>query len=128
VFDLFLLFKSALGDGESGMLMLNMLIKSYKLQREFDRRFQDFRNLENGIQIFSIPFEIDAESVPIDVQMEQWFLIVGAHLPGVINTFPRDASLMRFENTEILINKYTKTYICFYSLFKVRLFETKDNY
>jgi len=30
--------------------------------------------------MFSIPLEIDVESVSIDVQMEQWCLIVGACL------------------------------------------------
>ena len=39
-------------------------------QRKFDRRFQDFRSLENGIKMFSMPFNIDVESVPIEVQME----------------------------------------------------------
>jgi len=49
------------------------------LQREFDRRFQGFRNLESGVKI---PFEIDVESVPIDIHMEQLFLIVGHAFPG----------------------------------------------
>jgi len=44
-----------------------------------DRRFQDFRNLGSVIKI---PFEIDVESAPIDVQIEQLFLTVGARLPG----------------------------------------------
>ena len=52
------------------------------LQLECDRRFQDFCSLESGIKMFSLPFEIDVKSVPIDVQMEQWLLIVGAPLPG----------------------------------------------
>ena len=39
-------------------------------QRKFDRRFQDFRSLENGIKMFSMPFNINVESVPIEVQME----------------------------------------------------------
>ena len=46
-----------------------------KLQCEFDRQFQNFCNLESGIKMISIPFEIDIESVPIDVQMVQWFLM-----------------------------------------------------
>jgi len=29
---------------------------------------------------------------------------------------------------EIMIKKFTNIYICFYSLFKVRGIETKDNY
>ena len=59
-----------------------------KLQREFDRQFQDFRNLESGIKMFSIPFEFDVESVPIDVQMEQWFLMVRPPPQGGTNIFP----------------------------------------
>ena len=49
-----------------------------KLQREFGLQFQDFGNLESGIKI---PFEIDVELVPTDVQMEQWFQIVEECLP-----------------------------------------------
>jgi len=45
--------------------------------------------LESGIKI---PFEIDVESVPIDVQMEQLFLIVEAHIPGGINKSPGGSS------------------------------------
>jgi len=30
-------------------------------------------------------------------------------------------------NMESLINKFTKKYICFYNLYEVRGFETKDN-
>ena len=62
---------------------------NYKLQREFDRRFQDCRNLDSGIKIL---LEIDFEPVPIDVQMEQWFLIVAARIPGGVNAFPEGES------------------------------------
>jgi len=46
-----------------------------------------------SIKMFSIPFEIDVESVPKDFQMEQCILIVGALLPGGINKIPRVATL-----------------------------------
>ena len=48
-----------------------------KLQRECDRQFQDFHNVESGITL-----EVDIESEPVKVQMEQWLLIVGARIPG----------------------------------------------
>jgi len=48
--------------------------------------------LESGIKRFSIPFDIDVASVPIDVQMEHWFLIVGERLPGGINKLPGRAN------------------------------------
>jgi len=38
--------------------------------------------------MFSIPFEFDVEAVPIDVQMEQWFLMVRPPPQGETNIFP----------------------------------------
>jgi len=49
--------------------------------------------LESGIKI---NFEIDVESVRIDVLMEQWFLIVEERLPGGINQFLGGASPCEF--------------------------------
>ena len=43
-------------------------VEIQKLQREFDGRFQDFRSLENYMKMFLMPFDIDVESVPKDVQ------------------------------------------------------------
>ena len=69
VFDRFPCLQSELVDGESdnGAKYADEIVK---LQREFNRRFQDFRSLENGIKMFSMPFNINVQSVPIDVQME----------------------------------------------------------
>ena len=75
--------------------------------------------MESGIKMFFKPFEIDVESVSIYVQMEQCFLIVGSRLSGGINKFPGGMSPYALENMEILINKFTNEYICFYSLFKL---------
>jgi len=74
--------QGAFGDGESDILMLKTLIEIAKLQLEFYHRFQDFHNVESGVNMFSIPLEIDVESVPIDVQMEQWCVIMAACLQG----------------------------------------------
>ena len=43
-------------------------VEIQKLQREFDGRFQDFRSWENYMKMFLMPFDIDVESVPKDVQ------------------------------------------------------------
>ena len=69
VFNHFPCLESELVDGESdnGVKYAGEIVK---LQREFNHRFQDFRSLENNIKIFSMLFNIDVESVPIDVQME----------------------------------------------------------
>ena len=74
-----------------------------KLQREFDRQFQDFHNLESGIKI---TLEVDIESVPVKVQMEQWLLIVGTRIPGsnqYINTmdFQRARAFARFRTWKV---------------------------
>ena len=69
MFDYFPCLQSELVDGESHNVA-KYADEIVKLQREFDRRFQDFRSLENGIKMFSMPFHIDVESVLIDVQME----------------------------------------------------------
>ena len=61
------------------VIMLQKCWWDCKVATWMDRRFQDFRNLGSVIKI---PFEIDVESAPIDVQIEQLFLTVGARLPG----------------------------------------------
>jgi len=47
---------------------------------------------------------------------------------GPIISFQGGASPYALYNIESLIITFTNKYICFQSLFKVRMFETKDNY
>jgi len=44
--------------------------KTVNLQHECDRQFQVVPNLNNGIKMFSISFDIYIESMPINVQKE----------------------------------------------------------
>jgi len=46
---------------------------------------------------------------------------------GVGNKFPGGRESLRLLQHGNLITKFTNKYICFYSLFKVRGLETKDN-
>ena len=83
-----------------------------KLQREFDRQFQDFHNLESGIKFFSILFEFDVESVSIDVQMEQWLWMVRAHPKGESIYFQGMWALTRFRTRKFwLINLPKNTFV-----------------
>ena len=41
-----------------------------ELLAEFDRRFQEFKDLEPQFALFAIPFAVDAESVSEEVQIE----------------------------------------------------------
>jgi len=41
-----------------------------QLLEEFDRRFCEFRAIEPQFSLFSTPFTVDAESVPVELQME----------------------------------------------------------
>lgn len=41
-----------------------------RLHDEFERRFQDFKNIEQDLNIFSMPFNLDCETVRTEFQLE----------------------------------------------------------
>ncbi|CAF4889525.1 unnamed protein product [Pieris macdunnoughi] len=50
-------------------------VKSYEkhvkcLHEEYERRFQDFKVIEQDLEIFSMPFNLDCESVKPELQLE----------------------------------------------------------
>jgi len=61
------------------------------------------------------------------IVLKQWFLTWGHASPGDVNIFPGERKLLQLYNMESLINTFTNKYTCFYNVFKVRGFETKDN-
>ena len=40
------------------------------MQKEFARRFKDFRACEDQLKIFSMPFDVDPANAPVKLQME----------------------------------------------------------
>ena len=54
----------------SGELAAKYKVQSDTLAVEFDRRFQDFKNLEPQFNILSSPFTTEVDSAPEDLQLE----------------------------------------------------------
>jgi len=57
--------------------------------------------------MFSLHFEINVVSVPIDVQMEQWFLIVGHASQRGVNKFSGGCEPLPALQHKILNKKFT---------------------
>ena len=85
-------------------------------------------NLESGIKMFSIPFEFDVESLPIDVQMEQWFLMVRAPPKVESIYFQGTRALTRFRTRKFWSINLSKNTFAFTAYLKSGGLETKDNH
>lgn len=41
-----------------------------KLHKEFQTRFQDFKNIQSSLDVFSMPFNVDPENLSAELQLE----------------------------------------------------------
>ncbi|KAL2079794.1 hypothetical protein ACEWY4_025538 [Coilia grayii] len=62
------------------------------LHCEFSRRFQDFKNLDNEMQLVSSPFNCSVENAPSDVQME----LIDLQADSLLSKHFRSVSLLDF--------------------------------
>ena len=61
-----------------------------ELHREFSRRFKNFKNIENEIQLISSPFACNVDNAPIDVQLE----LIDLQSDPVLVEYFKSASLL----------------------------------
>ncbi|CAI6350141.1 unnamed protein product [Macrosiphum euphorbiae] len=51
-----------------------------KLHTEFQTRFQDFKNIQSSLDVFSMPFNVDPENVSAELQLEIIEMQCSTHL------------------------------------------------
>lgn len=101
-------------------------VKSYEknvkcLHEEYERRFQDFKVIEQDLEIFSMPFNLDCESVKPELQLELIELQCNTELKQLfLNVskieFYKALSKTTFPNlkshAQKIISMYSSSYIC----------------
>lgn len=101
-------------------------VKSYEknvkcLHEEYERRFQDFKVIEQDLEIFSMPFNLDCESVKPELQLELIELQCNTELKQIfLNVskieFYKALSKTTFPNlkshAQKIISMYSSSYIC----------------
>ena len=74
----FLRLKSMSPVSENKLKEFSQALK--KLHTEFQTRFQDFKNIQSSLDVFSMPFNVDPENVSAELQLEIIEMQCSTHL------------------------------------------------
>lgn len=102
-----------------------------KLHEEFEKRFQDFKRIEQSLNIFSMPFNVNVDETPANLQLELIEMQCNTHLKQLfLNTnkleFYKSISRTQYPNivahAQKIMAMFGTSYLCeqTFSIMKLR--------
>lgn len=92
-----------------------------KLHTEFETRFQDFKNIQSSLDVFSMPFNVDPENVPAELQLEIVEMQCSPHLKQLFlnsekldfyRTLPKTEYPKIIDHAQKIIAMFGSSYVC----------------
>lgn len=92
-----------------------------KLHTEFETRFQDFKNIQSSLDVFSMPFNVDPENVSAELQLEIIEMQCSTHLKQLFlnsakldfyRTLPKAEYPQMIAHAQKIMAMFGSSYVC----------------